>query len=210
VEIELPFDDPIVVISFRMNIEDLLDTTIMQVINMSTAQEQSALLWEKFAVAEEEAESVLQDEDMPELPGDILNDGIVPPPEEALPVSNGVPAPQIDAGNGVRPGAESQPAGRALPLHIDPEKLNLLLDIPLKVSVVLGRTKKQIKDVLQMTPGAIVELETIVGEPVEILVNGKLVARGEVVVVNENFGVKITSIISTKDRIHTLGANNLN
>jgi len=89
-------------------------------------------------------------------------------------------------------------------LSVDPEKLQMLLDIPLKVSVVLGRAQKRIKDVLQMTPGAIVELEALVDEPVEILVNGKLVAKGEVVVVNEDFGVKVTSILSPRERINRL------
>ncbi|HHW43226.1 MAG TPA: flagellar motor switch protein FliN [Desulfotomaculum sp.] len=84
-------------------------------------------------------------------------------------------------------------------------KLELLLDIPLKVSVVLGRTRRPIKEVLGLTPGAIVELSSLVDEPVEVLVNGTLVARGEVVVVNENFGVRITSIISPAERVEQLG-----
>lgn len=212
-DINLPFSDPIVVISFRMNIEDLLDTSIMQVIDMGTAREQSDLLWKKFSSGEEEEVGVMQDEEIPELPPEIMGNGTVPQFEEVLSVANDAPAPPNGGARTKALPTPSRPVGgtgSSLPPQIDPEKFNLLLDIPLKVSVVLGRTKKQIKDVLQMTPGAIVELETIVGEPVEILVNGKLVARGEVVVVNENFGVKINNIISTRDRIHTLGAENTN
>ncbi len=84
------------------------------------------------------------------------------------------------------------------------EKLELLLDIPLKVTVELGRTRMTLKQVLEMVPGSIVELDKLTGEPVDILVNGKLVARGEVVVIDENFGVRITEIVSPKERLQLL------
>ena len=80
----------------------------------------------------------------------------------------------------------------------------MILDVPLKVSVVLGKTKKPIKEVLNFTPGSIVELEKLAEEPVDILVNGTPIARGEVVVISENFGVKITSIESPVERITNL------
>ncbi len=86
----------------------------------------------------------------------------------------------------------------------DKKKLELLLDVPLKVSVILGRTKKPIKEVLGLTPGSIIELNSLVDEPVEILVNGTLVAKGEVVVVNENFGVRINYILSPQERLMQL------
>jgi flagellar motor switch protein FliN/FliY len=82
--------------------------------------------------------------------------------------------------------------------------LNLLLDIPLKVTVELGRTQKQIKDILELSQGSIVELDKLAGEPVDILVNNKLIAKGEVVVIDENFGVRVTDIVSTWDRIQKL------
>jgi flagellar motor switch protein FliN/FliY len=81
------------------------------------------------------------------------------------------------------------------------------MDVPLKVSVLLGKTKKPIDEILSFVPGAIVELEKLADEPVDILVNGTLIAKGEVVVVNENFGVKITNIISPEKRIKNLGHN---
>jgi flagellar motor switch protein FliN/FliY len=87
---------------------------------------------------------------------------------------------------------------------VEQEKLELLLDIPLKVTVVLGRTRRPIREVLKLGPGALVELDAMADEPVEILVNGVPVARGEVVVVGENFGVKITSIISPRERVEQL------
>ncbi len=82
--------------------------------------------------------------------------------------------------------------------------MDFLLDIPLEISVELGRTRMLIKDLLQLGQGSVVELEKLAGEPMEILVNNKLVARGEVVVVNEKFGVRLTDIISPTERIRQL------
>jgi flagellar motor switch protein FliN/FliY len=87
---------------------------------------------------------------------------------------------------------------------VDNPNLNLLLDIPLKVTVELGRTHKQIKDILELSQGSIVELDKLAGEPVDILVNNKLIAKGEVVVIDENFGVRVTDIVSPWDRIQKL------
>lgn len=82
--------------------------------------------------------------------------------------------------------------------------IDFLLDIPLEITVELGRTKMLIKDLLQLGQGSVVELEKIAGEPMEILVNSRLVARGEVVVVNEKFGVRLTDIVSPAERIRQL------
>jgi len=97
------------------------------------------------------------------------------------------------------------PAMVRMAAEMGQDKLDLILDIPLKVTVVLGRTRRPIKEVLNMTAGSIVELAALVDEPVEVLVNGTLVARGEVVVVDENFGVRITEIISPAERLQKLG-----
>jgi len=83
--------------------------------------------------------------------------------------------------------------------------LEFILDIPLEISVELGRTSMLVNDLLQLGQGSVVELTKLAGEPMEILVNGKLVARGEVVVVNEKFGVRLTDIISPIDRVKSLG-----
>lgn len=88
--------------------------------------------------------------------------------------------------------------------NIDENNLNLLMDIPLKVTVELGRTQKQIKDILEMSQGSIIELDKLAGEPVDILVNNKLIAKGEVVVIDENFGVRVTDIVSQWDRIQKI------
>jgi flagellar motor switch protein FliN/FliY len=94
--------------------------------------------------------------------------------------------------------------GNAPFIQPDETNLNLLLDIPLKVTVELGRTQKQIKDILELSQGSIIELDKLAGEPVDILVNNKLIAKGEVVVIDENFGVRVTDIVSQWDRIQKL------
>jgi len=76
------------------------------------------------------------------------------------------------------------------------ENISLIKDVPLEVTVELGRTNKAIADILDFAPGTIIELDKIAGEPVDVLVNGKLVAKGEVVVIEENFGVRVTEIIN--------------
>mgnify|MGYP000103039963 CR=1 FL=1 len=86
----------------------------------------------------------------------------------------------------------------------DTGKLELLLDVPLTISVELGRTKMTLKQVLELYNGSIIELDKLTGEPVDVLVNGKIVARGEVVVVDENFAVRITEIVSPRERLTTL------
>jgi flagellar motor switch protein FliN/FliY len=86
----------------------------------------------------------------------------------------------------------------------DDTNLNLLLDIPLKVTVELGRTHKVIKDILELSQGSIIELDKLAGEPVDILVNNKLIAKGEVVVIDENFGVRVTDIVNQWERIQKL------
>jgi flagellar motor switch protein FliN/FliY len=85
------------------------------------------------------------------------------------------------------------------------KKLDLILDIPLKVSVELGRTRLMVNDLLQLGQGSVIELSKLAGDPLEVLVNDKLVARGEVVVVNEKFGIRLTDIVSPLERIEKLG-----
>ena len=86
-----------------------------------------------------------------------------------------------------------------------PTNLNFILDIPLEVTVELGRSRMIINDLLQLGQGSVIELTKLAGEPLEILVNQKLIARGEVVVVNEKFGVRLTDIISPIERVEQLG-----
>ena len=98
-----------------------------------------------------------------------------------------------------------------LKLHVSSEgneeshSLDLILDIPLKVSVELGRTKILVQDLLKLHKGSVIELSKIAGEPLEVLVNDKVVANGEVIVVNEKFGIRLTDIVSHAQRIRQLG-----
>ena len=84
------------------------------------------------------------------------------------------------------------------------QSLDFILDIPLKVTVELGRSKMAIRDILQLAQGSVIELAKFAGEPLEVLVNDKLIARGEVVVVNEKFGIRLTDILSPVERIEQL------
>lgn len=88
---------------------------------------------------------------------------------------------------------------------IDDRNLNLIMDIPLRVTVELGRAKMVVRELLNLGQGSVVELSKLAGEPLEVLVNNKLVARGEAVVVNEKFGVRLTDIISQAERVEQLG-----
>jgi len=87
---------------------------------------------------------------------------------------------------------------------IDKKSLDFILDIPLQVTVELGRTKLLVKDILQLNQGAVVELTKLAGEPLDIFVNSKLVARGEAVVVNEKFGVRLVDIVSPNERVEKI------
>ena len=82
--------------------------------------------------------------------------------------------------------------------------LNMILDIPVQLTVELGRTRIPIKQVLQLAQGSVVELETLAGEPMDVLVNGYLIAQGEVVVVNEKFGIRLTDIVTPSERMRRL------
>ncbi len=84
------------------------------------------------------------------------------------------------------------------------EELNLILDIPVKMTVELGRTKMTIKELLRLSQGSVVSLDGLAGEPLDILINGYLIAQGEVVVVSDKFGVRITDIIIPSERMHRL------
>ncbi len=99
----------------------------------------------------------------------------------------------------IKEDAQKEPAASNIP------NLDFIMDIPLKVSVELGRTKLLINELLQLGQGSVIELNKLAGEPLEVLVNDKLIARGEAVVVNEKFGVRITDIMTPMERIEKLG-----
>lgn len=115
---------------------------------------------------------------------------IFPPPE---------PAPRVVP----QELAKGEVDGGGLPLDQSGANLDLILDVDLTITVELGRAKKRIRDVIALAPGSVVELDRLAGEAVDVLVNGKPVARGEVVVIGENFGVRITEIIGASQRLRT-------
>lgn len=108
------------------------------------------------------------------------------------------------AGSGIRPAPFAE-------LRADPpgsggdDKLDLVMDIPVTLSVELGRTKIQIRELLQLAQGSVVDLDRLAGEPMDVLVNGFLIARGEVVLVNDKFGIRLTDIVSPTERARRLG-----
>ncbi|KJR98181.1 MAG: hypothetical protein VR68_11185 [Peptococcaceae bacterium BRH_c4a] len=221
----LPIGDAVVIVSFQMKIGDLVDTEIMQVLSIETAKREAALLWHnlmgtplpegmEFPEPPSFVETVTG-EGEPWLSKDLLQDEspvptetkqqAAPPRETAWSVPAAAQPPEPGYAPTYQP-PPTQSVNLSFPglSIVEQRKMELLLEVPLKVSVVLGRTKRPIKEVLNLTPGAIVELNSLVDEPVEVLVNGTLVAKGEVVVVNENFGVRITNIISQEDRLKQL------
>ncbi|HZN94648.1 MAG TPA: flagellar motor switch protein FliN [Myxococcales bacterium] len=90
------------------------------------------------------------------------------------------------------------------PSEASSRRLDLLLDVPLDVTVELGRARMSIHDLLSLSPGSVIELDKMAGEPLDIVVNGRLIARGEAVVVNDRFGIRITDIVSKSERIARL------
>lgn len=119
------------------------------------------------------------------------------------PGAGGADAPGGAAGGGASAGAGGA-AGAAAGKPANVQSLDFILDIPLVVTVELGRSRMSIRELLQLAQGSVIELSKFAGEPLEILVNDKLIARGEVVVVNEKFGIRLTDIISPVERIEQL------
>ncbi len=113
-------------------------------------------------------------------------------------------APGAGAPTDAPAGAGAAGASSGVGVSHPVQSLDFILDIPLKVTVELGRSKMAIRDILQLAQGSVVELSKFAGEPLEVLVNEKLIARGEVVVVNEKFGIRLTDIISPVERIEQL------
>ena len=101
--------------------------------------------------------------------------------------------PQMPQAN-IQP-AQFQPFQSGMGSAAGQENIELIMDVPLEVTVELGRTKKSISEILDFAPGTIIELDKIAGEPIDVLVNGKFVAKGEVVVIEESFGIRVTEII---------------
>ena len=196
-------------VSFRMTIGDLVDSEIMQLYPFDFAK----LIYTRFrstmeggmeetAASEPEpvAAPVQQPEPMQAVPVSQMNPQMAPQqPMMGMqqPTMNGaMPMYNMPMQNVPIQPAQFQNFAPSQNLDgIAPENIDLIMDVPLEVTVELGRTSKSIKEILDFSPGTIIELDKLAGEPVDVLVNGKFVAKGEVVVIEENFGIRVTEII---------------
>ncbi len=199
---------------FKMEIGDLVDSCIMQLYPIDLARE----LYSKFMSSQEPEEAPTPAAPTPSAPQPAPS---APQPAPSAPQSApSMQQPTVDPsmmgqmmmGQAMMP--QGMPYGYAPPMQdvnvqpvqfqpfnmgVNPitqqENIDLIMDVPLEVTVELGRTSKSIKEILEFSPGTIIELERIAGEPIDVLVNGKLVAKGEVVVIEENFGIRVSDII---------------
>jgi len=193
--------DPIIQASFRMEVDGLIDSEIMQLLPLDVAKDMvNALMNQQVDVDNEEEEMALAAASPP--PSAAPEPPAAAPAAAAAPANYGYGAPPMQphvASNVPVQSAQFTPLS-TVPVQVNDANIGLILDVPLQVNVELGRTKKSIKDILDLTKGSIVELDKLAGEPVDIMVNGKYLAKGEVVVIDENFGVRITEIVSPLER----------
>uniref|UniRef100_A0A7C5V1U6 Flagellar motor switch phosphatase FliY n=1 Tax=Caldicellulosiruptor owensensis TaxID=55205 RepID=A0A7C5V1U6_9FIRM len=199
---ELKRADEIVKIAFRMTIGDLIDSQIMQLIPVDFAKQLvDAMLRNTLGTSGGQAEGASQAYHEPVK-------------EEALKQPASQPARAKTASQpSYTPPKKEQPQQvyNVSPVQFEsfdeeeerryPENIELILDVPLEITVELGRTHKLVREILEFSTGSIIELEKLAGEPVDILVNGKVIAKGEVVVIDENFGVRITDIVNPSNRL---------
>lgn len=193
----IPAEEMLVKVSFRLTIGELIDSNIMQLYPITFAKD---LIAELTDPAEEEP--------VQEAPQS------APEPQQAAPQGQSAPMQQS-----VPPKRQAKPKP-AEPVNVAPVEfeafsepqhttsqlgnLDMLMDIPLSITVELGRTQRSVKEVLELSAGSIIELDKLAGEPVDILVNKRIVAKGEVVVIDENFGVRVTDILSQSERLSNL------
>ena len=181
-------------IAFRMQIDDLVDSTIMQLYPIDFAKS----LYQMFIGNQEPEVSAPEPAPAPAPEPSPY----VPPTVEPTPAT----MPQMGMPQMAMPPQQNlniQPAQfqsfnqdfSAMPSR---ENIGLIMDVPLEVTVELGRTKKSIAEILDFAPGTIIELNRIAGEPIDVLVNGKFVAKGEVVVIEESFGIRVTEIVNNQ------------
>ncbi|MDD6562813.1 MAG: flagellar motor switch phosphatase FliY [Veillonellaceae bacterium] len=233
-------DEPVVKTSFRMEVDGLIDSEIMQILPLDVAKEMVSFLMGGGAEAEaqeapapEPTPAPVAPEPAPVAPVAAAPAPAAPAPQPAAPQYAAPPqppqyaaptqqpqytappmgaqpvyAPPAYANNVVSSGVPVQNAQFAPltnePVEVNAANISLIQDVPLQVTVELGRTKKSIREILEFSTGSIIELDKLAGEPVDIHVNGQLTAKGEVVVIDENFGVRITEIVSPMERVQSL------
>ncbi|WP_411955458.1 flagellar motor switch phosphatase FliY [Alkalibacillus sp. S2W] len=205
----IPREDNFVNVSFQLQVGELIDSNIMQLLPVDFAKEfVDSLLNAEGPV---ETETAKQEEPtQPKQETQQKQPEAQPDPSEQSTQAQtnsqqlGQKAFQQGEDHQVDQ-AQFEEFGKQPQLGQDEQRnLDLLMDIPLNVSVELGRSSKSIKEILELNTGSIVELDKLAGEPVDILVNNKLIAKGEVVVIDENFGVRVSDILSQAERIQKL------
>lgn len=192
-------DGDIVQVAFDMKIGNLVDSQIMQLYPFDFARE----LYKKFMGSEVEqtaAPAAQPEQPQPVSPAPEPVPTPAPQPVQPQPVPQpmpqqmqqpqyAMPMPNVNVQS-----AQFQTFNTGVSPLMQEENIDLVLDVPLEVTVELGRTNKSIKEILDFSPGTIIELDKLAGEPVDVLVNGKFVAKGEVVVIEENFGIRLVEI----------------
>lgn len=176
--------------SFHLSVEGLLESEIMQILPMETANEiVEIMLGDEAEVLQGRETNTTEAKTLQESKSD--NQSVAETARKPETDSVSVQKPQFQEleQNGIKSA---------------PRNLDLIMDVPLDFSVVLGKSKKTIRDILSLGTGSVVELDKMTDEPLEIYVNGKLIAEGEVVVINESFGIRITNILSKEQRINHL------
>lgn len=215
--ITIPNEELLVQVAFRLKIGNLIDSEIMQLLPLYFAKE---LIEELFRPTQEAAttDSVIEAQEptssMNFAQGQYNNDPfndyqIEQNKKQTTHQMYEAPQQQFIQQNKQEQTVNVKPAEfttfNPVQYHQqDLQNLDMLLDIPLNVTVELGRTKRSVKEILELSSGSIIELDKLAGEPVDILVNSKIVAKGEVVVIDENFGVRVTDIVSQSERLNKL------
>jgi flagellar motor switch protein FliN len=213
----IPSDDMLVKISFRLRIGDLIDSNLMQLLPLNFSKKVvKSLMGESDEPVVQSAPSQPVQSAQPtqqpvQQPAQPMQQQPMQQPmyEQPMYQQPGYQQPVYQQPSYVAPPANVQQAQfasfeSANISQSEARNLNMLLDIPLQVTVELGRTKRSVKEILELSSGSIIELDKLAGEPVDILVNSRLIAKGEVVVIDENFGVRITDILSQADRLNNL------
>ncbi|MBO5388354.1 MAG: flagellar motor switch phosphatase FliY [Lachnospiraceae bacterium] len=186
-------------VTFRMTIGELVDSTIMQLYPIELAKE----LYRRFSGEDEVANTTSEPPKTENAPKQnpvaesqpIMNQAMMGQPMMNQPMMNQamMMQPDVNVQN-----VQFQAFNPMMNPVTQQENIELIMDVPLEVSVVLGRTRKSIKEILEFSPGTIIELDKLAGEAIDVMVNQKLVAKGEVVVIEESFGIRITEIIKEK------------
>lgn len=214
----LTMDEPVVRISFRMVVEDVIDSILIQVVPIDVAKGMVGKLMGSISAPAPKPAAPPQAQPQVQIhpePQPMAQSAIssTPPPQNSQPSMQPMYGQAYGAPTGGYavppqpnyPPTSVQPAQfaplRATNINVSQDNLGLILDVPLQVSVELGKAKKTIKEILELGPGSVIELDRLAGEPVDMIVNGKLVAKCEVVVINETFGIRITDIIQPNERM---------